>query len=63
MQNIQERILKNLNEFTDDAILSDGTIGPIPGSDADCTFDEDEIAEYGKMIGLGIVEVHRGTQH
>lgn len=41
----KERILQNLNEFTDDIIMSDGTLGVMPGSDADCfQYDEDELA-------------------
>ena len=48
---IQNRILQNLSEFTDDHILSDGSLGAVPGSDADFLYDDEEYEHYAKLIG------------
>lgn len=52
------RILENLNEFTDDAILSDGSIGIISGSTQDMGLCSDEEYEhYAELIGAMTVPV------
>jgi hypothetical protein len=39
-------------EFIDDVLCFDGHYDPIPGSNADCNHDADEIAEFAKLLGM-----------
>jgi hypothetical protein len=54
----QERFLKNSNEWTDDIIRGDGSIGIVPGSTADiCRYDADEVEEVCRICGLVAMRV------
>lgn len=45
-------IEKNLDEWTDDIIRSDGSIGVVSGSNADtCRYEAEEEREFAELMG------------
>jgi len=46
------------DEFIDGVICASGYCYPLPGSDADFAYDDEEYREYAKILGLKCVEVH-----